>query len=154
MGLFGGFLGWDADDERLPDYQKAVDEAGIEITIEIHPIGAEHPNTYQITLYNDDESHSMIALSTGGGMIQVIAIDSSFVNMDGDFYTISKPTLVVPSPQGIGLINALFSVDPQIDVQFAKSHVMVIAPTFDKLQQYYIQATTGIQTVEKGGIVI
>mgnify|MGYP003353212048 CR=1 FL=1 len=76
------------------------------------------------------------------------------VSMDGDYYTVSKPTLVVPSPQGIGLINALFSVDPQIDVQFAKSHVMVIAPTFDKLQQYYIQATTGIQTVEKGGLIV
>ena len=74
------------------------------------------------------------------------------VSTDGEHYTISKPTLVVPSPQGIGLINALFSVDPQIDVQFAKIHVMVIAPTFDKLQQYYIQATTGIQTVPAGSI--
>ena len=86
MGLFGGFLGWEAYDERLPDYQRAVEEAGIRIAIDIHPIGATHPNTYQITLKNAQETHSMIALSTGGGMIQVIAIDSAVVNMDGDFF--------------------------------------------------------------------
>jgi L-serine dehydratase len=43
MGLFGGFLGWEAFDERLPGYLQAVDEAGIKINIEIHSIGATHP---------------------------------------------------------------------------------------------------------------
>ncbi|MFZ9982212.1 MAG: L-serine ammonia-lyase, iron-sulfur-dependent, subunit alpha [Cyclobacteriaceae bacterium] len=86
MGLFGGFLGWEADDERLPDYEQAVQAAGIEIRIDILPIGAQHPNTYQITLWNESEQHSLIALSTGGGMIEVIAIDSAPVQMDGDFF--------------------------------------------------------------------
>lgn len=86
MGLFGGFLGWEAYDERLPNYLQAVDEAGIYITIKIHPIGATHPNTYKITLKNDKETRSVIALSTGGGMIQVIEIDGAPVMMAGDFY--------------------------------------------------------------------
>lgn len=86
MGLFGGFLGWEADDERLPNYLKAIDEAGIRIEIKIHPIGATHPNTYQITLKNDKETHKVIALSTGGGMIEVIEIDGARVSMAGDFY--------------------------------------------------------------------
>lgn len=86
MGLFGGFLGWEADDARLPDYERAVEAAGLDIKIEILPIGATHPNTYQITLHNEHEQHSLIALSTGGGMIQVIAVDSAPVQMDGDFF--------------------------------------------------------------------
>lgn len=86
MGLFGGFLGWEAYDEKLPSYLQAVEEAGIKITIEIHPIGATHPNTYKITLKNDKETRSVIALSTGGGMIQVIEIDGAPVLMAGDFY--------------------------------------------------------------------
>jgi L-serine dehydratase len=86
MGLFGGFLGWDADDERLPDYLKTVDAAGIKITIDIHPIGATHPNTYKITLKNRKETHTLTALSTGGGMIQVIEIDGAAVLMAGDFF--------------------------------------------------------------------
>ena len=86
MGLFGGFLGWEADDERLPSYEQAVQAAGLEIRIDILPIGASHPNTYQITLWNDHDQHSLIALSTGGGMIEVIAVDGANVQMDGDFY--------------------------------------------------------------------
>ncbi len=85
MGLFGGFLGWEAYDERLPDYLNAVEEAGIKIEIEIHPIGATHPNTYKITLKNANEEHSLIALSTGGGMIDIIEIDGAQVSMAGDF---------------------------------------------------------------------
>ena len=86
MGLFSGFMGWEAYDERLPDYLQAIDAAGIKIKIDIHPIGATHPNTYQISLKNAQESHQVIALSTGGGMIQVIAIDGAAVSMAGDYY--------------------------------------------------------------------
>lgn len=86
MGLFGGFMGWEAHDERLPGYLQAIEEAGIKVNIEIHPIGATHPNTYKITLKNENESRALTALSTGGGMIQVIEIDGATVNMAGDFY--------------------------------------------------------------------
>jgi len=86
MGLFGGFLGWEAFDERLPDYLKAVDAAGIKIKIDIKPIGATHPNTYKISLSNNHETRALTALSTGGGMIQVIEIDGAPVSMAGDFY--------------------------------------------------------------------
>ncbi len=86
MGLFSGFLGWEAYDERLPDYLQAIDAAGIKVKIDIHPIGATHPNTYQITLKNENETRKLIALSTGGGMIQVISIDGAAVDMAGDYY--------------------------------------------------------------------
>ena len=86
MGLFGGFLGWEAFDDRLPNYLQAIDAAGIKITIDIHPIGATHPNTYKITLKNNNETKTLTALSTGGGMIQVIEIDGARVSMAGDFY--------------------------------------------------------------------
>jgi len=99
MGLFSGFLGWEAFDERLPDYIQATDAAGIKIKIDIHPIGATHPNTYQITLSNDTERHQVIALSTGGGMIQVINIDGATVDMAGDYFEtliyVTKPERVL-----------------------------------------------------------
>ncbi len=34
MGLFGGLLGWEADDERLPDAATALADAGITLRIE------------------------------------------------------------------------------------------------------------------------
>ena len=86
MGLFGGLLGWEAYEERLPDYLQAIDEAGIKTKIEIHPIGATHPNTYKITLRNENETRALTAISTGGGMIEVVEIDGATVSMAGDFY--------------------------------------------------------------------
>ncbi len=86
MGLFGGFMGWEADEERLPNYLQAIDEAGIQIKIDIHSIGATHPNTYKITLKNSKEIRMITAISTGGGMIEVIEIDGAPVSMAGDFY--------------------------------------------------------------------
>ncbi len=100
MGLFGGFLGWEAYEERLPEYQQAVDEAGIKIKIEIHPIGATHPNTYKITLKNSKETREVTAISTGGGMIEVIEIDGARVSMAGDFYQtlvyVKTPGNIIP----------------------------------------------------------
>jgi L-serine dehydratase len=86
MGLFSGFLGWDADDERLPDYDKAIKDAGIKIKIEIKAFDAPHPNTYKLTLKNSIEAHEMIAISTGGGMIEIIEIDGAAVSITGDYY--------------------------------------------------------------------
>ena len=86
MGLFGGFLGWDTDDERLKDYEQHIEEAGIKIKIDIHDIGTEHPNTYKITLKNKKESHQVIGISTGGGMIEIIEIDHAPVSMMGGFF--------------------------------------------------------------------
>ena len=86
MGLFGGFLGWEAYDERLPESDKHIVTAGINVSIEIRDIGADHPNTYKITLRNDKETRKLTAISTGGGMIEVIDIDGASVSMAGDYY--------------------------------------------------------------------
>ncbi|HLK29301.1 MAG TPA: L-serine ammonia-lyase, iron-sulfur-dependent, subunit alpha [Puia sp.] len=87
MGLFGGFLGWEAFDERLQSSAEHIDKAGIKIEIEITPLTAsKHPNTYQLTLSSTDECRRMVAISTGGGMIEVISIDGAAVSMAGDYF--------------------------------------------------------------------
>lgn len=86
MGLFAGLLGWDASDDRLPDSKKEIENAGIDIKIEISPFGASHPNTYKMILVNPLETHEMIAISTGGGIIEVIEIDGFSVNIAGDYF--------------------------------------------------------------------
>ncbi|MFZ5855564.1 MAG: L-serine ammonia-lyase, iron-sulfur-dependent, subunit alpha [Chloroflexota bacterium] len=86
MGLFGGLLGWDADDERLVESARAVREAGIRVQIEIQDIGAKHPNTYKLSLKNSTEQHNLTAISTGGGMMEVVEIDGIQVSMAGDYF--------------------------------------------------------------------
>ena len=86
MGIFGGFLGWDATDDRLVDSAKEIRKAGISVDIKIRDFGAEHPNTYKLSLKNPNEQHTMTALSTGGGMIEVIEIDGARVSIAGDYH--------------------------------------------------------------------
>ena len=85
MGLFGGLLGWEADDERLPDSPQALAEAGIDLRIETVDVGDPHPNTYRLTLRNERDRHTLIAISTGGGMMQVISVDDVPLSMDGGY---------------------------------------------------------------------
>ena len=86
MGLFGGLLGWEAHDERLVNAEQHLAAAGIAVRIEIVKIHAEHPNTYKITLGNPNETRHLTAISTGGGMIEVVEIDGAKVAMFGDYF--------------------------------------------------------------------
>ena len=86
MGLFGGLLGWDADDERLPKSASALNAAGIITKFVYGGYGDVHPNTYRLTLTNSSEKHRLIAISTGGGMIAVLEIDSQPISLFGDYF--------------------------------------------------------------------
>ncbi|MBW1696790.1 MAG: L-serine ammonia-lyase, iron-sulfur-dependent, subunit alpha [Deltaproteobacteria bacterium] len=86
LGLFAGLLGWDMDDDRLVDAPAALWEAGISVRIEIADIGAQHPNTYKLTLKHPETVHHMTAVSTGGGMVEVVDIDGIAVCICGDFF--------------------------------------------------------------------
>ena len=84
MGLWGGLLGWDATREELPQSARALSAAGIAAEVRIGAYGDPHPNTYRLTLRNAQETHTLTAISTGGGMIEVIAIDGLSVSILGD----------------------------------------------------------------------
>ncbi|MGE0144274.1 MAG: L-serine ammonia-lyase, iron-sulfur-dependent, subunit alpha [Planctomycetota bacterium] len=84
MGLFGGLLGYDADDARLPRSGDDLRAAGTTIELRIATLHDPHPNTYRLTLWRGEEKHELIALSTGGGMIEVIEIDGRKVSLFGD----------------------------------------------------------------------
>ena len=115
MGLFGGFLGWEAYDERLPESEKHLATAGINVSINIVDIGNGHPNLYKITLYNSKETRKLTAISTGGGMIEVIAIDDVKVSMAGDFF---ETLIYCKDPENIiAFLKASISYD---NIEFHK----------------------------------
>lgn len=84
MGLFGGLMGWDAADERLPNSMQTLKDTGVRIGIETIDVQDPHPNTYRLTLHSDQETHTLRAISTGGGMMEVIDLDGYQVSMFGD----------------------------------------------------------------------
>lgn len=86
MGLYGGLLGWQADDERMINYRQGIADSGINIQVNYLSYDAQHPNTYRIRIANADTEHSLTAISTGGGMIEVQEIDGAAVELYGDFH--------------------------------------------------------------------
>ncbi len=122
MGLFGGFLGWEAHDERLPESDKHIVTAGINVTIRITDIGNSHPNLYKVTLSNPKETRTLTAISTGGGMIEVTAIDDIPVSMAGDYFE----TLV-------------YCREPEKIIQFLKASVYFDDITFHKGEKSFIE---------------
>ncbi len=84
MGLFGGLLGWDAADARLPGSPQALRDAGVRLAMETVDAGDPHPNTYRLTLRSARETHTLRAISTGGGMMEVIDLDGFAISCFGD----------------------------------------------------------------------
>lgn len=84
MGLSGGLLGFEADDERLIGYKRELQEANLDVSCIAGDFGDPHPNTYNLTLKNGQEEHTLVAISTGGGMIEVTKIDGLSVSFYGD----------------------------------------------------------------------
>jgi len=118
MGLSGGLLGLEPSDERLVHYRGELRAAGIRIEYIIGDYGDVHPNTYRLALKSPQESHCLVALSTGGGMIQVTEIDGHNVSLHGDLYE----TLVYFENDENGLVRALQEIlSATCDIQVFKA---------------------------------
>ncbi len=125
MGLYGGLLGWEADDERLPHSPTIIREGGTTIEIRKPTLGDAHPNTYRIHVARQGLTHDVIALSTGGGMIEVISIDGFDVSLFGDYAT----TLIFTESDGDALAGQLeFEAEVEaVSVVGDGPHLVIVA---------------------------
>lgn len=73
---------------------------------------------------------------------------------DDASYTVNRPLTVVPGQQGIQMIFALFTANPDKSVTINKSQVSLIAISRDEVQDSYTEATTGIKPVRNSKILM
>ncbi|MFM8284641.1 MAG: L-serine ammonia-lyase, iron-sulfur-dependent, subunit alpha [Planctomycetaceae bacterium] len=92
MGLCGGLLGWDCTAAALPESPAALAAAGCRLRFATVDVGDPHPNTYRLALSRGGRAHTLRAVSTGGGMIDVVDIDGFTLSLAGD----AHETLVGP----------------------------------------------------------
>lgn len=86
MGLACGILGMSLTDPDVDRYNQLLQKSGIELTYRVVDFCAVHPNHYRIHLMDDTGLLTDIdAISTGGGMIELIALDDFPVSIKGDF---------------------------------------------------------------------
>ena len=88
MGLKGGILGYEADDPRLLETDAQLEQSGIAVHFQVKDTGTDIANLYQLELSGGEKNFRVEAVSTGGGMIRILSINGSEVNMEGDCYEI------------------------------------------------------------------
>ncbi len=110
MGLYGGLMGWQADDPRMVDYEAHLANSGITVHVNYLSYGATHPNQYRINVTNQDFSHSITAISTGGGMMEITEVDGVQLSICGDYYE-----LLVYLKEGIESFD-LPELSPEVEV--------------------------------------
>lgn len=70
-------------------------------------------------------------------------------------WIVNKPCTVVPSAQGIGLMQSMFCGDiNNNDVVLRDDHVLMYSPAIKEIEGHYLSTVTGIKTVSKGSIVV
>lgn len=80
-------------------------------------------------------------------------IVAKIVEETDGFYKISAPCTVVPSPQGLGLIQSLFSANEKAVMNLNKNHVMLCTESLEQMKSHYLKTTTGIDIIPKQGII-
>lgn len=86
-------------------------------------------------------------------MVNGDEIVARIVEENTDSYIINKPCTVMPSQQGLGLIQSLFTSELNNNIALGKQHVMMNSKTVEAVKNHYIQTTTGIQPASAGGII-
>jgi L-serine dehydratase len=87
LGLAGGLLGLDMTNPDIVNYRDQLAKSGLNIEYRITEIANKHPNAYDITVqYPDRDDQRIVALSTGGGMFEIVAWNGFSVSLKGDLH--------------------------------------------------------------------
>lgn len=76
-------------------------------------------------------------------------IVAKVTNISDSTFTITEPVAVAPSPQGMGLIPAMFTAAPGTEITVNKASVAYFGLTDTTVKNKYIEATTGLKLPEK-----
>jgi hypothetical protein len=75
-------------------------------------------------------------------------------NIEADHYMIKSPVSIAPGNGGVQLIPSAFTMDLDKLVRLNISAVTMIFETNEAIKTHYIEATTGIKTLDKKKIIL
>ena len=80
---------------------------------------------------------------TGDEIVGTLVAVENGLNGADKSYTINKPCIVITSPEGIGLIQAMFGLDPDLENLILRDqHVIFVCRTHAQMKTHYISVTT------------
>lgn len=114
VGLTAGLLNLDMQFPGITDSLQMARDAGMDIRFEIRNFESDHPNAYKLTLEPiEGQKLHMTALSTGGGMIQVIRVDDFPIDIQGGSFEL----LLYVSGEAEELEKRLFCEFPAVGIE-------------------------------------
>ena len=77
-------------------------------------------------------------------------IVAKIVETLGDGFLVNRPCTVIPSQQGLGLMQSMISADINTNVTLKSEHIIMHGPVIQDIENHYIRTTTGIQPAKSG----
>ena len=77
-------------------------------------------------------------------------IVAKIVETTDEGFVINRPCTVIPSQQGLGLMQSLISADINNNTTLKNQHVIMHSPVINDIENHYIRTTTGIQPAKSG----
>jgi len=146
IGLYGGLLGWTPDDHRIPESPAALRDHGTTVEVRYPRLDDAHPNTYRIAAMRDGSAHDIVAVSTGGGMIEVTRLDGIEVRLFGDYVV----TLVVADEANTDLGTAIDELDGvETHDHAGASPQLHILMSRDRLDSSGLEQIAGVRAVHR-----
>lgn len=65
------------------------------------------------------------------------------------YVSLRDPVSVAPGPQGLGLMQSMFTADPKDSARLNINNVTIFALTDESVKAKYIEATTGLVVPDK-----
>jgi L-serine dehydratase len=87
IGINGGLLGLDINDDKMKNVEVLAKRSEIQIRYEINSFPTRHTNTVRFTLEGGSgKKLQFVAVSTGGGAFEVQQVDNYPVTIHGDYF--------------------------------------------------------------------
>lgn len=121
IGLAAGLLGMEITDSHMPEALKLARSQGLQIGFLIEDYPASHPNTYRCLLKTiHGKSLEVIALSTGGGLIELVEFEGFSFSRPMDL-----PTLFLTgTSQLISEVLQEYVTNPVLQSQIFRSEII------------------------------
>jgi len=104
VAIVGGLLDFDTYDERIPQSFKLAEDVGMEVDFIIEDSVTSHPNTVKINLNDDKKDLELVGVSIGGGMVEIIELNSFKLKLSGE-----SPAILVVHIDQFGVVSAVTS---------------------------------------------
>ena len=71
------------------------------------------------------------------------------LEVEDNYISLKDPVSVAPGPQGLGLMQSMFTADPKDPARLNINNVTIFALTDESVKAKYIEATTGLVIPDK-----